>query len=206
MTGGGLVIATGNAGKVREIRQVLEGVPVTLIGLADLDPIPEPEETGRTFAENARAKALYYAAATGRVVVAEDSGLEIDALEGAPGVLSARFGGPEASTYPEKFALIYRLLRERTGNIDSAARFVCSLAVARPAARPSGPAEVLFEAAGQVVGRIVEPPRGAGGFGYDPIFYYPPFAQTLAEVPASRKVEVSHRGQAFRRLRDYLIA
>jgi XTP/dITP diphosphohydrolase len=194
---GDLVLATGNAGKVREIRRVLDGLPLALHSLADLDPVPEPEETGRTFAENARAKALAYAAALGRLVVAEDSGLEIDALDGAPGVYSARFGLPAAPGYPQKFELIYRMLRDRVGRVDSAARFVCTLALAEPGG-------ILFEATGLVEGRIVEPPRGGGGFGYDPIFYYPPFAQTLAEVPPGRKEEVSHRGKAFRQLREYL--
>lgn len=192
-----LVLATGNAGKVREIRRVLDPLRVTLHSLADLDPVPEPEETGRTFGENARAKALAYAAALGRVVVAEDSGLEIDALDGAPGVYSARFGLPDAPAYSQKFELIYRLLRERVGRVESGARFVCRLALAQPG-------RVLFEAEGRVEGHIVEPPRGEGGFGYDPIFYYPPFGQTLAEVPPGRKEEVSHRGRAFRQLREYL--
>lgn len=202
-----LVIATGNAGKVREIRGVLDGLGLTLLSLADLDPVPEPEETGRTFAENARAKALAYASALGRVVVAEDSGLEIDDLDGAPGVLSARFGHPGAPSYPQKFELIYRMLRERTGRVDSRARFVCALAVAAPGGLERGAAsspQVVFEATGTVEGRIVEPPRGTGGFGYDPIFYYPPFGLTLAEVPADRKAAVSHRGKAFRKLREYL--
>lgn len=217
---GELVLATGNAGKAREIRRVLEGLDLTLHSLADLDPVPEPEETGRTFAENARAKAAYYASALGRIVVAEDSGLEIDALDGAPGVYSARFGLPGAPTYPQKFELIYRMLRARVGRVDSAARFVCSLALAQPAGQPfsgagagqpakrpfrvAGDAEVLFEAAGTVEGRIVEPPRGTGGFGYDPIFYYPPFDLTLAEVPPDRKADVSHRGKAFSQLKRYL--
>ena len=164
--------------------------------LGDFPGLPEPEENGETFAENARAKALHYATATGCVVVAEDSGLEIDGLDGAPGVRSARYGAAEAPTYPEKFAMIYRLLRERSARVDSPARFVCALALA-------GPGRVIFEAAGRIEGRITEPPRGSGGFGYDPIFYYPPFDATLAEVGAERKSTVSHRGQAFRRLREY---
>jgi XTP/dITP diphosphohydrolase len=128
--------------------------------------------------------------------VAEDSGLEIDALDRAPGVYSARFGGGEAPTYSEKFALIYRMLDAR-GKPESTARFVCALALARPG-------EVLFEARGTVEGRITSPPRGSGGFGYDPIFFYPPFNCTLAEVAPERKSSVSHRGQAFRELRKYV--
>lgn len=193
-----LLLATTNTGKLREIRDVLEGLDVEVRALSDYPPVPEAEETGSTFAENARAKALHYAASIGGLVVAEDSGLEIDALDRAPGVLSARFGGDAARSYPEKFALVYRMLRER-GNPESTARFVCSLALARPG-------EILFEASGAIEGRITSPPRGSGGFGYDPIFFYPPFGCTLAEVPADRKSSVSHRGQAFGKLRTYLEA
>ncbi len=193
-----LVLATTNAGKLREIRDVLAGLAIEVRALADFPAIAEPEETGRTFEENARAKALYYAGATGALVVAEDSGLEIDALDRAPGVYSARFGGDRAPTYPEKFALVYRMLDER-GAPESTARFACALALSRPG-------EILFEARGTIEGRITSPPRGSGGFGYDPIFFYPPFGCTLAEVPAERKTSVSHRGQAFRRLGEYLEA
>jgi XTP/dITP diphosphohydrolase len=192
-----LILATTNTGKLREIRDVLAGLNIEVSTLADFPAIDEAEEHGATFAENARAKALHYAAGTGRLVVAEDSGLEIDALDGAPGVQSARFAAAEAPSYPEKFALIYRLLRERTGKVESTARFVCALALAEPG-------RVIFEAQGRVEGRIVDPPRGAGGFGYDPIFYYPPFDTTLADVDAARKASVSHRGQAFGRLKEYL--
>jgi XTP/dITP diphosphohydrolase len=191
-----LLVATTNAGKLREIRDVLAGVVIDVRALADYPAVQEPEETGRTFEENARQKALYYAAATGQLVVADDSGLEIDALDRAPGIHSARFGGHEAPGYPEKFALIRRMLAERDAS-ESTARFVCALALARGC-------EVLFEARGVVEGRITSPPRGSGGFGYDPIFFYPPFNCTLAEVPAERKSSVSHRGQAFRALREYL--
>ena len=189
-----LLIATTNEGKLREIRELLAGLPVGLRTLSDHPGIDAPEETGVTFAENARQKALYYAAATGRTTVAEDSGLEVDALGGAPGVQSARFGG-EDSTYPEKFALIYEGLRA-AGVATSPARFVCALAVASPG-------QVIFETQGVVEGRIAPEPRGEGGFGYDPIFFYPPFGCTLAEAGA-RKSTVSHRGQAFRALRQML--
>ena len=189
-----LLVATTNAGKLREIRPLLAGLPIDLLTLAAWPPIEAPEETGDTFAANAREKALYYANATGAVTVAEDSGLEIDALGGAPGVRSARFGG-EDSTYPEKFDLIYAALREK-GHLDSPARFVCALALAK-----SG--RIVFEARGTVEGRIAPGPSGAGGFGYDPIFYYPPFGSTLADA-GERKSEVSHRAAAFRALRGYL--
>ena len=193
-----LLLATTNAGKLREIRQILTGLPVAVRSLADVPAVVEPEETGATFAENARQKALYYARETGGLVVAEDSGLEIDALGGAPGIYSARFGAEEAPAYEQKFELIYRMLTERTGGIESTARFVCALALAQAG-------EVLFEARGTVEGRVTKPPRGNGGFGYDPIFYYPPFDATLAELDADRKAAVSHRGAAFRQLREFLL-
>jgi XTP/dITP diphosphohydrolase len=191
-----LVIATTNAGKLREIRDLMAGLPLTLRALDGFPPIAVPDETGATFAENARQKALYYAEATGLPTVAEDSGLEVDALGGAPGVHSARFGGEHAS-YPEKFALIYKGLAD-AGVTTSTARFVCALAVADEG-------RVVFEARGTVEGTIAPIAMGDGGFGYDPIFFYPPFGCTLAEAGA-RKSDVSHRGEAFRRLRRYLDA
>ncbi len=191
-----LVLATTNAGKLREIRGVLAGLPIEVLALGDFPPIPEPEETGATFAENARLKALYYAAATEGLVVAEDSGLQIDALDGAPGIYSARFGGDTARSYPEKFALIYRLLSERS-QPESPARFVCALALAEGE-------RVLFEARGTVEGHITAPPRGTHGFGYDPVFFHPPSGCTLAELAAAQKARVSHRGLAFNQLRGYL--
>jgi XTP/dITP diphosphohydrolase len=189
-----LLLATTNPGKIREIRDILKGVPFELTTLAGWPELTPPEETGRTFEENARQKATYYAAATGELTVAEDSGLEIDALDGVPGVESARFGGPD-TTYPEKFGLIYDSLRDK-GSSTSSARFVCALALVRGD-------RVIFEARGVVEGRLAPQPRGDGGFGYDPIFFYPPFGRTLAEA-ADRKTEVSHRGHAFRALRAFL--
>lgn len=191
-----LVVATTNLDKLSEIRLILSGLGLEVAALQEYPGIAEPVEHGATFAENARAKALYYAEATGEMVVAEDSGLEVDALDGAPGVHSARYGGPSAPTYPDKFNLIYTNLRSR-GRTTSPARFVCALALARGG-------RILFETRASVEGTIAPEPRGEGGFGYDPIFYYPPYGRTLAEVSAPRKAEVSHRGQAFRRLRHYL--
>ncbi len=190
-----LVIATTNPNKVREIRSILRDVPFDLVGLDQLPPVPAPDENGRTFASNARLKALAYAAATGALVVAEDSGLEIDALDGAPGVESARYGGADA-TYPRKFALIYEALRAR-GVAGSPARFVCAVALARGD-------EILFEARGTIEGTIAPEPRGDGGFGYDPIFSYPPLGRTLADLTADEKSAISHRGAAFRALRSFL--
>jgi XTP/dITP diphosphohydrolase len=190
-----LIVATTNRGKLREIEMLLDGVTFTLVTLADWPEVAPPEETGPTFAGNARLKALYYARHTGELTVAEDSGLEIDALGGAPGVESARFGGA-SSSYPEKFALIYDALRAKKA-AGSTARFVCALALARGG-------DVLFETRGTVEGIIAPEPKGSGGFGYDPIFYYPPFGCTLAEA-GDRKAAVSHRGEAFGKLRTYLM-
>lgn len=190
-----LLIATTNGGKVREIREMLAGVPVTLVTLAEWPGIEVPEETGTTFAENARLKAEHYARVTGLPTVAEDSGLEIDPLGGAPGLESARFGGA-GRTYPEKFALIYERL-ETVPFPQRTARFVCALAFVEGG-------RIRFEARGTVEGLIAPEPRGTGGFGYDPIFYYPPFGCTLAEAGA-RKGEVSHRAAAFAKLRAFLL-
>lgn len=189
------VLATTNPHKVREIRTLLEGLDVEIVGLDALPPIEAPEETGTTFAENAALKARYYASRTGLPAIAEDSGLEIDALGGAPGVESARFHG-QHSTYPEKFAAIYAML-DRNGGRDSTARFVCAVAVA-------GDDGVLFETRGTVEGRISPEPRGSHGFGYDPIFFYPLEGKTLGEVSDEVKRAVSHRGAAFRMVRQWL--
>jgi len=129
------------------------------------------------------------------VTVAEDSGFEVDALDGAPGVMSARFGGPEAS-YADRFKLIYESIRA-TGTAIGTSRFVCALVLA------AGP-RILFETTGVVEGRIAPAPRGSAGFGYDPIFLYPPLGRTLAELSEDEKSAISHRGQAFRALRRYL--
>ena len=190
-----LLVATTNPDKLREIRSLLADVPIELATLRDLAPIEEPDETGETFQDNARLKALYYAARSGMLTVAEDSGLSIDALQGDPGVRSARFLRPDA-TYPERFSEIYKRLAAHTAQ-NRAARFVCALAVA------SGDT-ILFETTGIVQGEIIEPPRGDRGFGYDPIFYYPPYRSTLAEVTEDTKLHVAHRGQAFRALAEWL--
>jgi XTP/dITP diphosphohydrolase len=201
-----LLIATTNAGKIREIVPLLASTSIELLTLRDVPPVEPPEETGQTFEENARLKARAYSIATGLPTVAEDSGLEIDALDGAPGVESARFGGA-GLPYPEKFALIYAALRARewrrpgpvgpgVSSQDLTARFVCALALADGE-------RVIFEARGAVTGAIAPEPRGSGGFGYDPIFFYPPLGCTLAEA-GDRKADVSHRAEAFRKLRAFL--
>lgn len=196
-----LLIATTNPDKLREIRGILGRLPVEIVALRDMAPVPEPDETGATFAENARAKALYYDTHPGAYgadrpyTVAEDSGLIVDALGGEPGVHSARFLRPDAS-YPERFAEIYRRLGEAPLRARSA-RFVCALALVHKGT-------VIYETTGTIEGEIADAPRGEGGFGYDPIFYYPPYERTLAEVTEEEKLRVAHRGEAFRRLASWI--
>jgi XTP/dITP diphosphohydrolase len=191
-----ILIATTNPGKIREIRRALDGVPIDWRTLADLPPVPEPEETGATFAENARLKAIAYASATGLPTVAEDSGLAIDAIDGRPGVLSARYPG---ATYADKFASLYRELAPHPR--PWTAHFVAALAFAAPAA---GGARVVYECEGRVDGEIVEPPRGTHGFGYDPIFVYGEEGRTGGELSDEEKLAVSHRGRAFRVFREWI--
>lgn len=186
-----LLIATTNPNKLKEIRPLMDDGSFEVVTLADLAPVPEPEETGTTFWENARLKALAYANATGLATVAEDSGFEVDALGGEPGVQSARFLGP-AATYEARFAEIYRQLAGRA----SPARFVTALAVA------SGQ-EILFETETVIAGTVAGAPRGEHGFGYDPIFLYPPRGRTTAEMTMREKAAVSHRARAFRDLRRW---
>lgn len=188
-----LLVATTNPGKVREIAGILQGLPIELVTLDDYPQIPEPEETGETFAANADLKALYYAAATGVASVADDSGLEIDALDKQPGVHSARWFGTD---YTVKFQKIYELLDQR-GLETSPARFVCRVSLAEGN-------RVTYQSEGTVEGLIDREPRGTNGFGYDPIFFYPPFGCTLGELDLARKASVSHRGLAFSALRRYL--
>ena len=189
-----LLVATTNPGKVREIRLALEGLPVRLLTLADLASVPEPLETGATFAENAAIKARYYYRASGLPTVAEDSGLAIDALGGRPGVESARYPG---ATYPDKFA---NLLRELAGHPRPwTARYVCSLAFA------DGPGGPRFACEGTVEGEIVPEARGSRGFGHDPIFFYAPDGHTLGEADDGRKLAISHRGRAFAGFRDWIL-
>ena len=198
-----LLVATSNPEKLAEIRRILQHLPVEISTLRDLRPAPEPEETAATFAGNARLKALYYDAAAQadpaadrpQYSVAEDSGLVVDALAGDPGVRSARFLRPDA-TYPERFSDIYRRLDEAHPRAWDA-RFVCALAVVRTGT-------VVYETTGTVEGRIADAPSGAGGFGYDPIFYHPPSGCTLAEVGEDTKARISHRGEAFRRFAAWL--
>jgi XTP/dITP diphosphohydrolase len=190
-----LLLATTNPGKLREIRALLQGVPFEVRSLEGMADIEAPDETGATFEANARLKARYYAEATGLLAVADDSGLEIDALDGRPGVLSARYPG---ATYEERFANIWREMAA-SGRPDRGARFVCAITLATPDA-------VLFETRGTVEGVILAEARGTEGFGYDPIFYSPELGKSLGEASLTEKQTVSHRGRAFTALRDHLLA
>jgi XTP/dITP diphosphohydrolase len=200
-----LLIATTNAGKVREIGLYLGGLPCRVIGLGDLPAPPPPvEEDGATFAENALLKADYYSAKTGLLALADDSGLEVAALGGAPGLYSARFAG-ERATDAERVA---KLLAEMRGVPDGErqARFVCCIALAGPAAGEAAgeaaPARHLFE--GVADGLITRAPRGANGFGFDPIFLDPASRRTFAELPPEEKMARSHRGRALAAARAFL--
>jgi XTP/dITP diphosphohydrolase len=186
-----LVLATRNAGKTREIREFLEGFPVEIKNLDDFGPIPAVEEDGTTFDENAYKKASFTAKILGLPALADDSGLEVEALGGAPGVHSARYAGPSA-TDAENNA---KLLREMEGETNRAAVFVCVISLAVP----SGVA-LTYEA--RCEGLIAEAPRGNNGFGYDPLFYYPPLNRTFAQLSAEEKNRGSHRGKALAELKE----
>ena len=192
---GEILIATTNAGKLREIVRILDGLPIALKTLADFPRVAVAEETGSSFSENARQKALYYAGVTGMLTMAEDSGFEVDALNGDPGIHSARYLREDA-TYDERFSDIYRRWRESASG-DRSARFVCALAVAHRG-------DVMFETTAYVNGLLAGKPAGSNGFGYDPIFWYPAYGRTFGEVSDDEKTAVSHRGQAIRAFRDYL--
>lgn len=184
-----LLVATGNMGKLRELRELLAGVPVTLLSLNDVDAGPEIAETGETFDENAMLKALGYAQRTGLLTVADDSGLAVDALGGSPGVLSARYGGAGLG-YPEKMKLL--LDEMRVANAGRRARFVCSIALASP------DGEAIFTSQGVCEGAIAEVPRGLLGFGYDPIFIPDGYDLTFGELSSDAKSEISHRARAVK--------
>jgi len=189
--------ATSNPGKLREFglaaQQCATGREIEILALPGLAEIVPCEETGTTIEDNAILKAEYYSSHGAGLVFAEDSGLEASALHGAPGVYSARYSGPGANA-----ELNNRLLLQRMRGVhDREARFVCVISLAR-----SG--RILRTVRGVVDGFILEEPRGTGGFGYDPLFYYPPLGCTFAELSAEKKLEISHRGRAIAALVEYL--
>ncbi len=198
-----ILLASRNPGKVREIGAELAGLPVEVTSLADYPHVDEPAETGATFAANACAKAMYYARATGRWCLADDSGLEVDALGGAPGVLSARYAAdrcpPDADRPGIDRANNARLLEELKPVQPErrTARFVCHLALADGE-------RILIETFDSVEGLIVDAPRGENGFGYDPLFLIPSLGLTAAELSSRQKNELSHRGKATRHMAHLL--
>ena len=186
-----LVIATGNPGKTAEIRDMLENFPVNIKNLADFGPIPPVEEDGDTFDDNAYKKASFVSKILGLPALADDSGLVVDALGGAPGVYSARYAG-ENATDEQRYT---KLLAEMKGQTNRKAAFECVISIAVP----PGPA-LTYEASCE--GLITEEPVGDGGFGYDPVFYYPPLKKTFGQLTRAEKSRVSHRGKALQELRE----
>jgi XTP/dITP diphosphohydrolase len=193
-----LLIGTGNQGKFAELSELLSETTVDLLSLSDVTACPEPEETGTTFEKNAVLKASHYAAASGLHTLADDSGLEIEALGGEPGVMSARFGGFDAN-YKKKINLILDRLSEIPGSAR-AARFVCVMALANP------DATIASISHGIVEGRIAQSPRGTLGFGYDPIFIPSGSDLTFAEMSSHEKHLFSHRRKALDGIVRYLHA
>ena len=181
-----LVIATRNSGKLREFRELLLPLKTEVLSLADLRVDEEFEESGNTFAENARLKAIGYSRLVQFPVLADDSGLEVEALGGRPGIFSARYGGPGASDEDRVRKLLKEL--ENSGG-ERNARFVCSLALAQGG-------RLLLESEGECRGTIAKEPRGTNGFGYDPIFLFPALGRTYAELSQAEKNVHSHRSRA----------
>ena len=189
-----LLVATTNAGKFAELRALLSSLPFDLMSLDKIDDLVEVPETGETFADNASLKASGYSKQFRIVTVADDSGLEINALGGRPGVLSARYGGPGVD-FDARMSL---LLAEMSGARDRAARFVCAVAVA------SAQGEIMYQAEGTCNGHIAAKPRGTHGFGYDPLFVPDGFDLTFGELSANIKQRISHRSRAFAHIIPFL--
>jgi XTP/dITP diphosphohydrolase len=189
-----LVLASGNPGKLREYQVLAEGHALELELLPGFEALPEFKEDAPTFAENAAGKAIYYSRYCPEFVFADDSGLVVPALGGAPGVMSARYAGIGASSERRNAKLLAELDGKST---ERAAFFVCVIAVARKG-------RCVIVVSGKVDGEILEAPRGTGGFGYDPVFFFPPLRKSLAELNAEEKNQHSHRGKAFRRLMEVL--
>jgi XTP/dITP diphosphohydrolase len=189
-----VVLATRNHGKLREFRALLEPAAWHILGLSDIPLLGDLEESGGTFAENARLKALAYSQETDFAVLADDSGLEVFALGGRPGIYSARYAGPGASDDERNRKLLDEL--EASGG-ERSARFVCALALARRG-------ELLLEVEGECRGTIAREPRGSNGFGYDPVFLFPELGRTYAELTDAQKNRHSHRASAVRSLLERL--
>ncbi|MBV9959703.1 MAG: RdgB/HAM1 family non-canonical purine NTP pyrophosphatase [Acidobacteria bacterium] len=192
-----ILIATYNPGKLREFRSMLAGFPFALRGLNDFPAVTEVEETGSSFEENALLKARGYAKQTGHLTLADDSGLEVAALGGAPGVFSARYAGAEATDSERTLKLLEEL--SHTGDAERRARFVCVIALANDATPDTQTFKGICE------GRIAHSPCGTQGFGYDPVFIPDGYQETFGELPASIKHSLSHRARALAAARAYLL-
>jgi XTP/dITP diphosphohydrolase len=190
-----VVIATRNSGKLREIRQILAPLGLRILCLQDFPEIPEIPEDGQTFAENAVKKATAVARRTGRMAIADDSGLAVDALEGRPGVLSSRYAGETATDADRYQKLLGEMARVPKGRRGAA--FICAMAISSP----EGKVEIV---AGECRGEIASAPRGAQGFGYDPIFLLPELEKTMAELEPEAKNQISHRARALEKLKQIL--
>ena len=193
-----LVLATANRAKAREMTALLEGVPFRILNLADFPGVTLPPEGESSYADNALAKARAVASATGEMSLADDSGIEVDALGGGPGVLSARYGGPSLSD-PARCEVMLREMAS-VPRAKRTVRFRCFIAIVCPRRHRETTVE------GVVEGILLDAPRGAGGFGYDPLFFYPPLGRGFAEISAEEKNRVSHRAQAIVRAREWLLA
>jgi XTP/dITP diphosphohydrolase len=189
-----VVVASHNPGKLREIVELLAPFDLTIKGAAELG-LPEPEETGATFAENAALKAHAAADASGFAALSDDSGLSVAALDGAPGIYSARWAGA-TKDFASAMAQVETKLKAK-GTTDRSARFVCALALARPRSNAE-----IFQ--GEVTGHLVFPPRGSRGFGYDPIFVADGMLETFGEIDPAQKHAMSHRARAFAKLKQHL--
>jgi XTP/dITP diphosphohydrolase len=186
-----LVIATGNPGKTVEIRDLLKGFPINIKNLDDFGPIPPVVEDGETFEENAYKKASFVSRILGFPALADDSGLVVEALGGAPGIYSARYAGENASDQ-QRYT---KLLEEMSGQANRQAAFECAISLAVPTG-----AALTYE--GRCEGLIAEEPSGEGGFGYDPVFYFPPLKKTFGQLQREEKSLISHRGKALQELKD----
>lgn len=191
-----LILATQNPGKVREMREMLHGLPYRVLSSSDLpQPLPEVDETGETLLENAQLKARAIAKVTGMLALADDTGLEVDALDGAPGVYSARWAGPGCSFEDNNMKLLAELEQRR--NQPRGAVFRTVMVLAEPGGREDW-------VSGRCEGQIPSQPQGAAGFGYDPVFYVPQARKTFAQMTLEEKNRYSHRGEALRRARKLL--
>jgi XTP/dITP diphosphohydrolase len=191
-----LLVATGNQGKIRELRGLLSDLPIELMGLNEIDGIIEIDETGATFRENAGLKATGYARQTGLWALADDSGLEVKSIGGAPGVQSARYAGTNTG-YDVKIGTLLKQI-DAVGGSDRRARFVCAMALADPEGT------ILYTAEGICEGRIARGPRGTFGFGYDPVFIPDGFDLTFGELRDDIKQQISHRARASAQIMRYL--